>query len=332
MGDAIRRPAVYSRINRQIGPRRVVEATRQPPQRSRRPRPARCYHARVPAILIDAHTHIFPRDALARRESLCARDATFAELYADPAAKLATADELLAAVARNGFAHAVALGFAWTDPALCRWHNDTLLAAAAESDGRILPFCTINPAAEPGEVRREVARCAAAGARGIGELRPASLGADLAGAAGDLLAACAEEHGLALLFHASEPVGHAYPGKCGGELGSLYRFIAAHPRVRVILAHWGGGLPFYALMPEVRAALANTWFDTAATSLLYDPAIYRHAIDLVSAERILFGSDFPLLGPRRQLRILEAAPVTVAERALIAGENAVRALGLVATE
>src|SRR5947199_68154 len=82
--------------------------------------------------------------------------------------------------------------------------------------------------------------------------RRAALGCDLDGASGRLLAGAARTHHLALLFHASEPVGHVYPGKRGGEPGSLYRFIAANPDVRIICAHWGGGLPFYALMPEVR--------------------------------------------------------------------------------
>jgi len=278
-------------------------------------------------VLIDAHTHIFPSEFIDERAALCARDATFGELYGDPAAKLARADELMAALERNGFAHAIALGFAWRDPQLCRRHNDALLGAAAESGGRIVPFCTVSLAA-PEMLRAEIARCAAAGARGLGELRLGSQGAELDGPAGDLLAACAAEFDLLLLFHASEPVGHRYPGKDGGDLGVLARFVLRHPDLRVILAHWGGGLPFYALMPEVRAALANVWFDTAATTLLYEPAIYRHAIELIGAERVLFGSDFPLLGPRRQLRALAAAPVDDAARAAIAGGNAAQLLGL----
>ncbi len=279
-------------------------------------------------MLIDAHTHIFPTEFIAERGALAARDKTFGELYGDPAAKLARADELMAAIERNGFDHAVALGFAWSDADLCRRHNDALLAAAAESRGRIVPFCTVDLAGPADRLRAEIARCAAAGARGLGELRPDSQGADLDGAAGELLAASAAEFGLVLLFHASEPVGHLYPGKTGGDLARLDRFVARHPDVRVVLAHWGGGLPFYAVMPEVREALANVWFDTAATTLLYEPAIYRQVIDLVGAERVLFGSDFPLLGPRRQLRALAAAPLSGSERTQIAGENAAALLGL----
>jgi predicted TIM-barrel fold metal-dependent hydrolase len=283
-------------------------------------------------MLIDAHTHIFPPEALAERERLTGEEPVFAELYGDPRAKLATAPELLAAVERNGFAHAIALGFAWASPERCSQHNDALLAAAAQSGGRIVPFCTAPLTAPPAEMVRELERCAAGGARGVGELRPGSLGVELEGKVGDALAEAAAALGLVLLFHASEPVGHRYPGKAGGELGMLYRFIAAHPEVRVVLAHWGGGLPFYTLMPEVRAALGNVWFDTAATTLLYAPEVYRVVIGLVGAERLLFGSDFPLLGPLRQLRALRAAPLDTEEQALITGRNAARLLGLAPEE
>ena len=78
-------------------------------------RTVECYH---PCVLIDAHTHIFPADTLERRAELCRRDATFCELYADPRAKLAVASELSAALDRNGTSFAIALGFAWSDPAL----------------------------------------------------------------------------------------------------------------------------------------------------------------------------------------------------------------------
>ena len=278
-------------------------------------------------MLIDAHTHVFPPAFVQQRDELVREEPVFATLYADPAAKLATPPELLAAVQRNAMDAAAALGISWRSMERCRAHNDALLAAAAESAGRLVPFCTVSPAASPADLRRELERCARAGARGVGELRPEAFGG-LEGAVGETLAGCAEEFGLVLLFHASEPVGHRYPGKEGGDLGALWRFIAAHPRVRVVLAHWGGGLPFFALMPEVRAALASTWFDTAATALLYTPAIYRTVIDLVGADRILFGSDFPLLGPRRQLRALADAPLSEEERALIAGGNAARLLGL----
>ncbi len=87
-----------------------------------------------------------------------------------------------------------------------------------------------------------------------------------------------------------------------------YEFAGEHPDVVLIAAHWGGGLPFYTLMPEVEAALKNTYFDTAASRLLYSPAVYRAVVDRVGARKVLFGSDFPLVSHRRPRGARPRAP------------------------
>jgi predicted TIM-barrel fold metal-dependent hydrolase len=75
-----------------------------------------------------------------------------------------------------------------------------------------------------------------------------------------------------------------------------------HPALRMIAAHLGGGLPFYAHMPEVKVAIENIYFDTAACELLYDEDCIARVVDLVGKSRVLFGSDYPLLSPRRQIK------------------------------
>jgi hypothetical protein len=282
------------------------------------------YHA---LVIIDAHTHIFPPDVRHRREAYLERDAAFRELYASPKARVATAEELLASMAEAGIDRSVACGFAWSDAELCREHNEYLLEEASRSAGRLIPFCTVQPADD--RARDDIKRWAARGARGLGELRPGQQGYGLIDSEeADLLAWAADAYDLALLFHASEPVGHAYAGKTGLPLDQLGRFLADFPGVNVIAAHWGGGLPFYALMPEVREAMERTYFDTAASSLLYSAGIYARAVDLVGAERIVFGSDFPLVDQSRALRELREAPLDAAARTLIEGENARRLLRL----
>jgi len=280
-------------------------------------------------MIIDSHTHIFPPHMHQRREEYLRRDPAFAEMYTSPKARLASAEDLLASMDEAQIDKSVVLGFAWSELEPCVQHNDYLLEAAAKSSGRLIPFCTIQPRAG-NDAFREMERCARAGARGLGELRPDSQGYRLdEGAAAEVLAEAALRHALVLLFHVSEPVGHAYPGKEALSVASFYRFVAAHGGQAVVGAHWGGGLPFYALMPEVRQALGDVYFDTAATPLLYGQAVYRQAADLVGAERILFGSDFPLIEQRRQRQAIEEAfPADDPARALILGENARRLLRL----
>ena len=87
-------------------------------------------------------------------------------------------------------------------------------------------------------------------------------------------------------------------------------------------------LPFYALMPEVRQALETMYFDTSAEHLLYDVSIYRRAIDLIGAERVLWASDFPLISQATALERTMNAGLSEEEFAAVAGGNAARLLGL----
>jgi predicted TIM-barrel fold metal-dependent hydrolase len=81
-------------------------------------------------------------------------------------------------------------------------------------------------------------------------------------------------------------------------------------------------------MPEVAAALANVYFDTAASPFLYQPRIFKLAPEAVGRQRVLFGSDYPLLGQARVLRQLREAGLPPEAEAAIAGGNAARLLGI----
>jgi hypothetical protein len=279
-------------------------------------------------VILDAHTHVFPPLVASDRDAYIAADATFAELYASPEAKLASADDLLRSMDDAKIDVSIALGFAWTGAETCRLHNDYLLEAASASNGRIIAFPTLPLAAGADAVEAEARRCSAAGARGFGELRPDNLGFDLTGPGGDHLARLAAELDSVLLFHVSEPAGHAYPGKQGGNLKDFATFVAAHPEVKVIGAHWAGGLPFYATMPEVKAAFAHVRVDTAATSLLYNDTIYSRVTRLTGPESVLFGSDYPLLSQSRSRRRIEASGLDPATLSLVLGDNAAAFLHL----
>ena len=50
--------------------------------------------------------------------------------------------------------------------------------------------------------------------------------------------------------------------------------------------------------------LKNFYYDTSASPLLYDMTIFRNVIHLVGAEKIIFGSDYPLkLYPKKQKQV-----------------------------
>jgi len=289
-------------------------------------------------MIIDAHAHVFPPSVIARREELLATEPAFAEIYADPRAKMATAADVLASMDAAGVERTVVCNFTWKSEDLIDETNEYILNEAIRARGRLIPFIAMSYAgagrhggvdaeeavggATVGEARSKIRQLAAAGARGIGELRPESIGFNLANSdEADLIAWSAAAFDLPVLLHASEPVGHLYPGKRGLALDALCTFAAQSPAVTIIAAHWGGGLPFYTLMPELRDTLQNVWFDTAAGHLLYDAQVYRRVIDLVGAERILWGSDFPLTTQAKALERTRAAGLSEQELDAVLGGN-----------
>src|SRR5205085_2434991 len=72
--------------------------------------------------------------------------------------------------------------------------------------------------------------------------------------------------------------------------------------LRVVLAHWGGGLPFYELMPEVAELARGVAYDSAASAYLYDWRVFRQVAAIVGAERVLFATDYPLSRPGRYVK------------------------------
>ncbi|MBM3939906.1 MAG: hypothetical protein FJ318_03235 [SAR202 cluster bacterium] len=279
-------------------------------------------------MTIDFHTHLLPRRFARERIEVAARDATFDTLFRDAKAKLRTTEQLIAAMDEAEVDMSVAVGYGWCDPEIARESNDYLLEAAARHPKRIVPFCSVHPGWGDGALL-EVSRCADAGARGIGELHPTSQQIDLAALDARIegLMALALERRLPVMVHGSEPVGHAYAGKGDTTPGVLLAFIERFPRNDIVCAHWGGGLPFYALMPEVRAALANVYFDTAASPLLYAPRVFNTVAETLGANHILFASDYPLLPQLRVISQARSALPAYLVHAVLHG-NAARLLGI----
>ena len=279
-------------------------------------------------MIVDSHCHILPESFAGRHRELAERDATFAALFPAAGGRMATAADLAAEMTGAGVGHSVVVGFGWTDLGVAREANDYILGAAVDYPQQLTGFCAVNPAGGPAALA-EVERCVAAGARGIGELHPDTQGFDLADYRGMApLMELARHWDLPVLVHCSEPVGHQYPGKGQTTPDKVYRFIRNFPENIIICAHWGGGLAFYGLMPELPGELAKVYFDTAASPFLYRREVFAVAAQTIGADKILLGSDYPLLRQRRLLSQLESCGLDAADRAAIGGGNAARLLGL----
>ncbi len=273
-------------------------------------------------MIIDCHTHIYPPFIRDDREPLLEADPAFRLLYGAAKAKLVGAAELVEQMDRTGVDRTVVFGFPWTDPEIARRHNEYIGETAGRFPDRLLPFVCVNPRS-PGAVA-EVERCLANGMLGVGELAFYTEALDSAVVKVlEPIASCCRDYQVPLMIHTNERVGHWYPGKAEASLKVIYEVIQAFPNNRFILCHWGGGLFVYELLKkEAREVLSRVAYDTAASPFLYDPAIYAVAVQIIGAQRILFGSDYPLLSPDRYFEEMAAAGLTEEEQCWIKGRSA----------
>lgn len=272
-------------------------------------------------MLIDFHTHIFPKAVREHRERFLGGEPAFELLYASEKSKMVSADQLVAAMDEQGVDKAVTFGFPWQSMETARRHNDYILEAVQRHPDRLIGFCCVD-AGQP-QAPAEVARCLEAGLSGVGEL--AFYCDDFACRLDEMdqIMATARSFDCPVMMHTNEPVGHQYPGKTNNTLAQIYAMVKRYGDNRIVLAHWGGGIFWYNLMKkEVSETLRNVWFDTAASPFLYKPDVYRMASALAGADKILFGTDYPLLPASRYLKEMAAAGLGDEEQQQICFRNA----------
>ncbi len=274
------------------------------------------------AMIIDIHTHVFARSMRQSRENFFTNEPAFKLLYDNPKSRLAGAEEIITMMDAQGVDKSVILGFPWRSADTFKRHNDYILNAVSRFAHRLIGFCCLDPF-HP-HAPDEVQRCLSAGLAGVGELAFYTSGIDeqCLDRLEPIMNLAAEDD-LPVMVHTNEPVGHTYPGKTPNTLAQIYALVKRYARNRIVLAHWGGGLFLYTLLKkEVSETLQNVWFDTAASPYLYQPDIYQQAIALAGEDKVLLGSDYPLIKPKRYFNEMALAGLTADQQAKISGLNA----------
>lgn len=210
----------------------------------------------VPGLeVFDAHTHIGQNDP---DEFRCTRE------------ELTSA---LAAVDARGVV------FPMHEPGGYPAANDMVIEQAARAEGRLVPFCRLDPRADP---LAEAERALAKGAAGI-KLHPRAEDFALDAAELEDVFALADERKLPVLVHA----GRGIPALGRHAVEVCER----HPDVRLILAH--AGISDLAWIWRATADHPNLFFDTAWWSASDLLALYA----LVPPRHILLASDAPYATP-----------------------------------
>jgi predicted TIM-barrel fold metal-dependent hydrolase len=140
------------------------------------------------------------------------------------------------------------------------------------------------------------------------------------------------EAGLPALFHTGHSgIGSGLPGGGGIRLkysNPMYVDDVAvdFPELKIVLAH--PSFPWQDEAISVALHKEQVYIDLSGWSPKYFPEqLVRYANTLLR-ERVLFGSDYPLITPDRWLADFEQAPFRDEVRPLILKENAARLLGL----
>ena len=279
-------------------------------------------------MIIDFHTHIFPAEIVNQRESYYPLEPDFKLLYDSPKAKIATAEDLIVAMDENGVQQSVVFGFPWKNFETTKTHNDYILGAVAKYPKRLKGFCCVDPKSDLSA--NEIIRCLDAGLSGVGEIAFYNNGIDLS--TQDQLAPIMDicrKRNVPVLLHANEPIGHDYHGKSPMTINQIFGLINRFKNNFIVLAHWGGGIFFFNLLKkEIKETLENVYVDTAASPFLYDPLIYQIALQIIGSDKILFGSDYPLIKSERYFKEMETCGISKDDQEKICGRNAVKILSV----
>jgi hypothetical protein len=153
--------------------------------------------------------------------------------------------------------------------------NDRVLGWAAEAEGRLVPFCRLDPTEDP---LAESERCLAAGARGI-KLHPRAQDFVFDGGELDSVFGLAESAQVPILIHA----GRGLPPLAEGLVDLALR----HPRAVLILAH--GAICDQGILTSRLADHPGVLYDISC----FFPLDVMELFARVPAERIVFASDPP---------------------------------------
>lgn len=290
---------------------------------------------------IDAHVHLIP-PGLKSNFAIFANEEPYWHLLLNPPngrsiQGYATPEMMLRDMDTAGIERVVLVGEYFRQHANCVQRNDAAIKLVRRWPSRILALAALQPSAGLA-ARDELTRCLAAGMVGVGELNPYAQGFRLDDDAFLALAEQCVMHDVPLNLHVSEEIGGFYPGKSTTPLRHYYELACRLPDLKLILAHWGGGLFLYELMPEVKRRLRNVWYDTAATPLLFPvEKIFRTALTCIDHRKLLYGSDYPLrIYPRAMhepdlhtfLHAVQMLNLNARVEADILGNNAARLFGL----
>jgi hypothetical protein len=209
--------------------------------------------------------------------------------------------------------------------------SEEIADRAAEHADVLIPFGSVDPLRPHEAVRRARRLVAGHGARGF-KFHPSLQGFAPNEPAVYPLYEAIEEMGVPAVFHTGQTgIGAGLPGGRGIRLRlsdpMLIDDVAADfPGLTVILAH--PSVPWQDAAISIATHKANVYIDLSGWSPTYFPPQLVRAMNSLLQDKVLFGTDYPLLTPERWLRDFDRLEIKPDVRPKILKQNAARVLGL----
>jgi uncharacterized protein len=209
--------------------------------------------------------------------------------------------------------------------------NEDVAEAAAAHPDVIIPFASIDPAKGRLGARQARHLVEDLGVRGF-KLHPNLQAFYPNDRTAYILYETLQELGVPVIFHSGQ-TGIGAGARGGGGIRLKYSnpllvddVAADFPDLTIVLAH-----PSFPWQDEALAVATHkprVYIDLSGWSPKYFPPQLVQYANTLLKDRVLFGSDYPLLTPDRWLADFEKLPIRDEVRPLILKENAARLLGL----
>ena len=260
-------------------------------------------------MIIDAHAHIFP-------EKIAAKAAVgIGDFYDIPMDNDGTLDTLLKLSDEAGVDICIVQSVA-TVPHQVESINNFIAESVAAHPDRLIGFAAMHPDYE--DIDGEIRRCVELGLKGI-KLHPDFQKFRIDEPKAFPIYEAAVKYSLPVLFHAGD---YRYDFSGPQRLrNAADRF----PEMKIIGAHFAG----WSQWDEAQEYFTDGRIYTDLSSSLYDMSPERAAelIHIFGADRVMFGTDYPMWTAKDELQRFAAIPLTDEERELILYKNALRLLG-----
>jgi uncharacterized protein len=208
--------------------------------------------------------------------------------------------------------------------------NDDVMALAAENSDIMIAFASVDPT-RGFEAVSEAHRLIKAGVRGF-KLHPPLMQFHANDRQAYPFYEAVAEHKLPVIFHTGHSgIGTGMPGGGGvrlkyGNPMDIDDVAVDFPDMPIIMAH--PSFPWQDEAISVCLHKPQVYIDLSGWSPKYFPPNLIQYSNSLLKNKVLFGSDFPLITPDRWLADFAKIPIKDEVRPLILKENAVRLLGL----